>query len=98
MGLRPPPALPIQSRQDADEAVLPEADIGILSINDRVTHVYLHFVGPGRDVQNLRVIVERRWLSGLLTIDEYDRTRWGTGHDDLGWIRNLHLPRKPTAG
>jgi hypothetical protein len=38
-------------------------------------------------------------LSGLLTIYEYDRTRWGTGHDDLGWIRHLHLPRRePTAG
>jgi hypothetical protein len=79
--------------------VLPEADIGILSINDRVTHVYLHFVGASRDVQNLRVIVERRWPSGLPTIYEYDRTRWGTGHDDLGWVRHLRLPRRePTAG
>ena len=34
-----------------------ENHIGILSINDRVTHVYFHFVSPGRDVQNLRTIV-----------------------------------------
>ena len=34
--------------------------IGILSIDDRVTHMYFHFVGAGRDVQNLRMIVGRR--------------------------------------
>jgi len=79
--------------------VLPQADIGILSINDRVTHVYFHFVSAGRDGENLRMIVDRRRRSGLQTIYEYDRTRWGTGHDDLGWIRHLHLPRRePTAG
>ena len=64
-----------------------EADIGILSINDRVSHMYFHCVGPGRDVQNLRMIVERHCLSGLRTIYEYDRSRWGAGHDDLSWIR-----------
>jgi len=38
--------------------MLAETHIGILSINDRVTRVYFHRVGPGRDVQNLRLIVE----------------------------------------
>jgi hypothetical protein len=76
-----------------------EAHIGILSINDRITHVYFHFVDAGRDVQNLRMIVDRRGLSGLQTIYEYDRTCWGAGHDDLSWIRRLHFPRtEPTAG
>src|SRR5579859_7799123 len=37
------PALPIQSRQDADYAVFAGAHVGIFSINDRFTHVYFHF-------------------------------------------------------
>jgi hypothetical protein len=40
-----------------DHVALAETHIGILSINDCVTHVYFHFVGPGRDAQNPRMIV-----------------------------------------
>jgi hypothetical protein len=50
--------------------VLAEAHIDILSINYRVSEVYFHVVGAGRDVQNLRMIVDRRCLSRLQTIDE----------------------------
>ena len=79
--------------------MLAESHIGVLSIDDRVAHMYLHFVGAGRDVQNLRMIVDRRCLSGWQTIYEYDRTRRGAGHDDLSWIRELRFPRtEPTAG
>jgi len=53
-------ALPIQTRQDDDYAAFAESHIGILSIDDRVTQMYFHFVGAGRDVQNLRMIVGRR--------------------------------------
>jgi hypothetical protein len=89
----------MQSRQDADHAVFAGAHIGILSINDRVTDVYFHFVVSGRDVQNLRTIVAHLLLSDLQTIYEYDRSRWGTGDDDLSWIRQLRFPRaEPTAG
>lgn len=52
--------LPIQTRQDDDYAAFAETHIGVLSIDDRVTHMYFHFVGAGRDVQNLRMIVGRR--------------------------------------
>ncbi|MEA3135085.1 MAG: hypothetical protein QOG17_2931 [Gammaproteobacteria bacterium] len=48
--------------------VFAESHVGILSINDRVTHVYFHFMGAGRDVQNLRMIIARRCLSGLQTV------------------------------
>ena len=72
--------------------------IGILSIDDRVTHVYFHLVGAGRDVQNLRMIVARRCLSGLQAIDEDERSHGGTGHDELSLVRQLSFPRtEPTA-
>ena len=75
------------------------AHISLLSINGRVTHVYLHFVGPGCDVQNLRTIAELRCLPGLSTIYEYDRTRWSARHDDRSRLRQLRFPRtEPTAG
>ena len=64
----------IQSRQDAYHAVFAERHIGVLPVNDRVSQVYLHLVGPGRDVQDLRTIVECRCLSGLRAIHEYDGT------------------------
>ena len=78
--------------------MLAGAHVGILSINDRVIDVYLHFVGAGRDVQNPGMIVDRRCLSGWQTIYEYDRTRRGAGHDDLSWIGQLRFPRtEPVA-
>src|SRR5882757_6326481 len=83
-------SLPTQTRQHADRVAFAATHIGILSINDRVTHLNFHFVGAGRDVQYLRVIVGRSGLSGLQAIYEYHRTRRRTGHDDLGWIRRLH--------
>jgi hypothetical protein len=92
-------ALPIESRQDADGALLADTHVGILSINDRGAHMYFHFVGSGRDPQNLRMIVECCFLSGLQTIYEDDRTHWGAGHNDLCRIRHLRsLRAEPTAG
>jgi hypothetical protein len=92
-------SLPTQSRQHADRVAFAATHIGILSINDRITHVYFNFVGAGRDVQNLRMIVSRRRLSGLQTIYEDHRIRRRAGHDDLGWIRHRHFPRtEPAAG
>ncbi len=54
--------------------------------------MYFDFVGPGGDVQNLRTVVERGGWCGLQSIYEYDRTRWGAGHHDLGWIGQLRSP------
>jgi hypothetical protein len=61
--------------------------IGILSVDDRVTHMYFHFVAAGCDVQNLRIIVVRRCLSGLYAIYKDERTHWGAGYDELGRFR-----------
>jgi hypothetical protein len=75
-----------------------ETHVGILSIDDCVTHVYFYFVGAGRDVQNLRMIVAGRFLSGLTAIDENERSRRGTGHDELRLVRQGSFPRtEPTA-
>jgi hypothetical protein len=93
------PALAIASRQDTDCALLAEIHVGVFSINDRVAHMYFHFVGSGRDPQNLRMIVECCFSSGLQTIDEHERTHGGAGHNDLGRIRRLRSLRgEPTAG
>jgi hypothetical protein len=93
------PALAIASRQDADCALLAETHIGVFSINDGVAHMYFHFVGSGGDAQNLRTIVEGRFLSGLQTIHEHHRTHRGAGHNDLCGIRQLRSLRgEPTAG
>ena len=76
-----------------------EAHIGILTINDLVPRVYFHFVDARRDDENLWMIADRRFLSGLQSIDEDNRTCGGTGHDDLSRIRQLLFPRtEPTAG
>jgi hypothetical protein len=73
--------------------------IGILSIDDCVAQVYFYFVGAGRDVQNLRMIVAGRYLSGLPAIDEHERSHRGTGHDEFSLLRQWSLPRtEPTAG
>src|SRR5271154_3491034 len=88
----------IYPRQHADGSMLTGSHIGILSINDRVAHVYFHLMGPGRDVHDLRMIVDRQRLCGLRTIDEYDGTRGSAGHDDFGRIRHLRLSMEPTAG
>ena len=73
--------------------------IGILSVDDCVTHVYFHLVGAGRDVQNLWMIVAHRCLSSLQAIDEHERCHRGTSHDELSLVRQLSFPRtEPTAG
>jgi hypothetical protein len=84
-------ALPIETRQDVDHAVFAWTHIGILSIDERVTRAYFNFVDAGRDVQSLQV-VGRRCLSSLHAIYEYERTRRGAGHDDLGRVRHLRFP------
>ena len=91
-------SLPTQSRQHADRAAFAATHIGILSINDRVTHVYFHFVVAGRDHQNLRMIVARRGLTGLHAVDEYERSQRRAGHDDLCRVRRRRFAREPTAG
>lgn len=60
---------------------------GLLPIDDLVTHLYFHFVGTRGDVENLWMIADRRFLSSLQSIDEYDRTPGGAGHDELGRVR-----------
>ena len=76
-----------------------EGHIGILPINDLVPHVYFHFVDARRDDENLWMIADRRFLSGLRSVDEDKRTRGSTGHDDFGRIRQLLFPRtEPSAG
>jgi hypothetical protein len=92
------PALPTQTRQDDDHAAFAGTDIGILPIDDSVTHVYFHLVSAGRDHQNLRMIVARRGLSGLHAVDEHERSRGRAGHDDLCRIRGRRFAREPTAG
>ena len=75
-----------------------EGDIGIFPINDLVPRVYFHFVDARRDDENLWMIADRRFLSGLRSIDVDKRTRGGAGHDDLSRIRQLLFPRtEPTA-
>jgi hypothetical protein len=91
-------ALAIDPRQHADGAMFTGSHIGVLSINDRVAHVYFHLMGPGRDVQDLGMIVHRQRLGGLRTIYEHDRTRRSAGHDDLSRIRYRRLSMEPTAG
>jgi hypothetical protein len=91
-------ALPSQTRQDHDHAAFAGTDIGILSIDDRVTHVYFHFVGAGRDHQNLRMIIARRRLSGLHAVDEHERSHRRAGHDDLCRVRRRRFSGEPTAG
>ncbi len=77
----------------------PGTHIGIFPISDRITHVDFHLVGSGRDIQNLRLIVERCRRPGLQAVYECDRTHRGTCHDDLRRIRRLRFPRsEPTAG
>jgi hypothetical protein len=91
-------ALPTGTRQHENYVMFAETHIGILSIDDCLTHVYFHLVGAGRDVQNLRAIVARRCLSGLQAINEHERSHRGTGHDELSLVRQLSFPRtKPTA-
>lgn len=93
-----PSALPGQTRQDDDHAAFAGTDIGILSIDDRVSHVYFHFVGAGRDHQDLRMIIARRGLSGLHAVDEHERGYRRAGHDDLRRVRRRRFAREPTAG
>ena len=81
------PALPGQSGQNGDYAVFAEDHKGLLPIDDLVTHLYFHFVGTRGDVEHLWMIAGRRFLSSLQSIDEYDRTTRGAGHDDLGRVR-----------
>jgi hypothetical protein len=91
-------ALPTGTRQHENHVVFAETHIGILSIDDCVTQVYFHLVGAGRDVQNLRMILARRCLSGLQAIDEHERSHGGTGHDEFSLGRQLSFPRtEPTA-
>src|ERR1019366_6741443 len=88
------------TRFDHDDAAFTETDIGILSINDPVTHAYFHLVGAGGDVQSPRSIVVGRCLSDLHAVYKHDRTHRGSGHDDLRGVRQrLRFPRtEPAAG
>ncbi len=56
-------SLPIQSRQGHGQCVFAATHVGVLPIDHPVAHVYFHLVGPGRDIQHPRLIVERRCLS-----------------------------------
>jgi hypothetical protein len=76
--------LPTESREDTDHAAIAGAYIRILSVGDRVIHMNFHFVGPGRDPQNLRLIVVLHRLSGLHAIHENERADGRAGDDDFG--------------
>jgi len=67
--------------------VFAEAQKSLLPIDDLVTHLYFHFVGTRGDVENSWMIADRRFLSSLQSIDEYDRTLRSAGHDELGRVR-----------
>jgi len=78
--------------------VFARAHISLLPINDLVLQVYFHFVSARRNVENLWMITGHRFWSGLYSIDEYERTLGGAGHDDLGRVRRRRFAREPAAG